>query len=267
MHYQKLLKTTGLSALVVSLSFLSSPLAIAQGADEPLEEIVVTGIRRSLADSLSAKRNAVNVTDAISTEDIGKFPDINVAESLARIPGVSIERTQGEGQSVSIRGLGRDFVVSTLNNRSLVSGRGGSFGTRGYGGSITQRSFNFDVIPSEIISVAQVYKTPLASNIEGGVGGVVNLTTAKPLDVGDKFVFTARGIHDSQSEDTGSKFDAFVSKELVEDKVGFLVGVVHDQRQLLEERYLNFNFQEVTLDADANPATTRHHAHAATAYD
>ena len=222
---------------------------------EELEEIVITGIRKSLLDSLEVKRTSVNIVDAISAEDIGKFPDINVAESLQRIPGVTIERTQGEGQSVSIRGLGRDFVVSTLNGRSLVSGRGGSVGVRGFGGSITQRNFNFDVIPSELISAAEVYKTPIASNIEGGIGGVVDLKTAKPLAIGDKIVTSARGLYDTLSEEPGYKVDAFVSKELVEDKLGILIGFVRDERDILEKRYLNFNFQEVTLDADANPAT------------
>ncbi|KAK0359900.1 hypothetical protein LTR94_029435, partial [Friedmanniomyces endolithicus] len=138
-------------------------------SEDAVDDIIVTGIRRSLSTANDVKRDAPYIVDAIAAEDLGKFPDQNVAESLQRITGVAITRTVGgEGQSVSVRGLGPQFNVTTVNGRVLATSNGG-------------RDFSFDVLPSEVISGAQVYKTTMASLEEGSIGGTVNMSTARPL--------------------------------------------------------------------------------------
>ena len=143
----------------------------AKVADENVEVIKVTGIRSSLKESQEIKKLADNVIDAIVAEDIGKFPDENVAEALQRIPGVSVTRSNGEGQTVTVRGLTGDYNITTLNNRKLASDN-------------PSRDFNYDVIASELISAVQVHKTPQGHLPEGGIGAVVNVQTARPLDIG-----------------------------------------------------------------------------------
>ena len=131
-------------------------------------DIVVRGVRGSLLRSIQAKRNADTIVDAISSEELGKFPNRNVAEALANIPGVTVGRDgRGEGRDITVRGLGSNFAITTLNGRILP--------TDG-----TDRSFQFDVLPSEIISGAEVKKSVRASELEGSIGGNVDLRTARP---------------------------------------------------------------------------------------
>jgi iron complex outermembrane receptor protein len=152
----------------------SQPAKPATAADDQgsqLQEVVVTGIRASLERAMDIKRDADVVVDSISAEDLGKFPDENVAESLQRITGVSIDRNQvGEGQTVTIRGFGANFNTVLVDGRQLPTQSG-------------HRSFDFDVLPADLINGADVYKTSAASQDDGGIGGLMNLHTARPLDL------------------------------------------------------------------------------------
>lgn len=134
-----------------------------------LTAISVTGQLSALRRAQSIKRDAVNVVDSVSAEEAGKFPDPNVADALQRVPGVSVNRSGGESSQIAVRGFGPDFVAVTINNRQMATASG-------------SRAFNFDVLPSEIISVAQVNKTASADIPEIDIGGVVNIQTARPLD-------------------------------------------------------------------------------------
>ena len=135
----------------------------------PLEEVVVTGIRASQREAIDIKKAAVNSVDAIASEDLGKMPDQNVAETLQRLPGVTIDRVRGVGNGVTVRGLGPQFNTVTLNGRVLATdGRG--------------REFNFDVLPPELISGADVYKSPQANLNGSSIGATVNIHTLRPLD-------------------------------------------------------------------------------------
>ncbi len=135
-----------------------------------LEEIVVTGLRASLEKSLDIKRNATVVLDSINAEELGRFPDADVADSLEHLPGITITRTTGgEGQKVSVRGFGPQYNIVTLNNRILAT-------------DDDARDLAFDVLPSEVISGADVLKSSEASALEGSIGGTVNLRTASPFD-------------------------------------------------------------------------------------
>ena len=152
------------------------------------EEIVVTGIRASLERSIAIKREAPGIVDAISAEDIGKFPDTNLAESLQRIPGVSINRTNGEGSQVTVRGFGPQYNLVTLNGRQLASAAvsvvGGDENADGAQG--TSRSFDFSNLATEGVRTLEVYKTGRAAVPSGGIGATINVVTRRPLDAGSK---------------------------------------------------------------------------------
>src|SRR6187399_3644162 len=154
-----------------------------QSADE-LEEVVVTGLRGSLKASMEIKRDATGVVDAISAEDIGKFPDSNLAESLQRITGVSIDRVNGEGSAVTVRGFGPGFNLVTLNGRAMPTASIASVGQDQNGAVVsgTTRSFDFSNIASEGVNSLVVYKTARAAVTSGGIGAAIDIVTRRPLD-------------------------------------------------------------------------------------
>ena len=166
--------------MIFRKSLLSSSVALALiGTAVPafaqdegvIEEIIVTGgIRGSLKASMDIKRDSQGVVDAISAEDMGKFPDQNLAESLQRITGVSISRSRGEGSQVTVRGFGPDYNLVTFNGRQMPTH------------SDTSRSFDFGDLASEGIAGVQVYKTGRADIPTGGIGSSINISTTKPLD-------------------------------------------------------------------------------------
>jgi TonB-dependent receptor len=160
------------------------------------DEIVITGIRASLRESMDIKRNAYGVVDAISAEDIGKFPDTNLAESLQRITGVSIQRDNGEGSFVTVRGFGPEFNLVTLNGRQMPTS------SLGDGGSPpSTRSFDFANLASEGIAAVEVYKTGRASVASGGIGSTINIRTPRPLDrPGMRGSVAVKAVWDSSSE-------------------------------------------------------------------
>lgn len=151
--------------------------------------VVVSGIRASLSSSLNTKRLQDGVVDAVSAEDAGKFPDTNIAESLQRVTGVQIQRNGGEGRYISVRGLGPEFNNVLVNGRTLTSDTGG-------------REFSFDLLSSDLISKALVYKTSQPFLPEGGIGSTVDIQTARPLSgkTGHSTVINASGSYDNNSE-------------------------------------------------------------------
>ena len=189
------------SASVMAMG-LGATTAFAQDAtadDEAAEEvvatddvIVVTGIRASLRDAMNIKREAQGVVDAISAEDIGKFPDTNLAESLQRITGVSIDRENGEGARVTVRGFGPEYNLVTLNGRQMPTS------TLGDGASApSSRSFDFGNLASEAVAAVEVYKTGRATVPSGGIGSSINIRTPRPLDApGLKGSIAAKGVYD-----------------------------------------------------------------------
>jgi TonB-dependent receptor len=176
-----------------------------------LDEIVVTGIRGSLTSSMNLKREATGIVDGIVAEDIGKFPDTNLAESLQRIPGVSIDRSIGEGSKITVRGVGPDYNLVLLNGRQMP---GSSLGDTGASNS---RSFDFANLASEAIAGVEVYKTSRASSSTGGIGATVNIKTTRPLDApGTRFSFGVKGVNDTSASNLpdnlkGSDFTPEVS--------------------------------------------------------
>ncbi|MBX9617149.1 MAG: TonB-dependent receptor [Caulobacteraceae bacterium] len=180
----------------------TAPAAQDPGAATAVDEIIVTGIRASLDRAIDIKRNSSGVVDAISAEDIGKFPDTNLAESLQRVTGVSINRVNGEGSEVTVRGFGGGFNLVTLNGRQLPTANvvavGGDqnvdFATA------TSRSFDFSNIASEAVSLLEVYKTGRSAIPSGGIGATINVVTRQPLDnrePGWNGSFGVKAVHDS----------------------------------------------------------------------
>lgn len=173
-----------------------------EGTAGPANEIVVTGIRASLNRAIDIKRNSAGVVDAISAEDIGKFPDTNLAESLQRITGVSITRANGEGSQVAVRGFSGGFNLVTLNGRQLAStsidtSTGNAFAVG------TGRSFDFQNLASEGVATLEVYKTGRANIPTGGIGAAINVVTRRPLDAREDGLsgsIGAKALYDSSVE-------------------------------------------------------------------
>lgn len=191
---KKLIATVIASTVVTGMSGY----AVAQ--DENVEEVVVTGIRASLERAMDTKRNASGVVDAISSEDIGKFPDTNLAESLQRITGVSIDRSNGEGSQITVRGFGPDYNMVTLNGRTLPGGSayGGSSGADASTRGGNTRAFDFANLASESVSGVEVYKTSKANITGGGIGATVNIKTTRPLEYdGFKATVGAKAVADT----------------------------------------------------------------------
>jgi TonB-dependent receptor len=182
--------------------------------------VEVTGTRASLKQSLALKRNSAVVQDSISATELGRFPDNNVADSLSHITGVSISRTAGgEGQKVSIRGLGPDYTITTFNGRLL--------GTDGAG-----RDFAYDVLPADVISGADVVKSTQAQLIEGAIGGLVNLRSASPFDQkGQHGLLRVEGDRNQMSSLNGKKLSGTYSNTF-SDTLGVLLGVVYAKRDV-----------------------------------
>ena len=184
------MRKTVLAALIAEMLL---PLgARAQQAADPADstvKVVVSGVRASLASSLATKRLQEGVVDAVSAEDAGKFPDTNIAESLQRVTGVQIQRNNGEGRYISVRGLGPEFNNVLVNGRTMTSDTGG-------------RDFSFDLLSSDLISKAIVYKTSMPFLPEGGIGSTVDIQTARPLSgkAGHSAVVNVFDSYDSNSK-------------------------------------------------------------------
>ena len=212
-------------ALGVSGATFAAP-AVAQD-DGVMEEIVVTGIRGSLMQSADIKRNSRGITEAITAEDIGKFPDTNLAESLQRITGVSIDRARGEGQKVTVRGFGPQYNLVTLNGRQMPTHGGGS-------GSQQNRSFDFADLAAEAVSAVEVYKTSNASLPTGGIGSTINIKTTKPLEATDRTLsFGLKAVNDTSTE-SGSSWTPEISgiyvDQFADDTFGVALTAIYQER-------------------------------------
>ncbi len=224
------------SMVALSLTAFSAP-ALAQevAATDEGDIVTVTGIRRSLAASADIKRNESGVVDAITAEDIGKFPDANLAESLQRITGVSIDRQNNEGNQISVRGLGPSFNLVTLNGRQMPVASSPELET--ISSQTQSRAFNFAEIASESVSGVNVYKTARADLPTGGIGATVDIRTARPFDFKEnQAVLSAAGVYDFSSE-VGSAVTPEIgglASYVYEDKFGVLINGSFSRRNFRE---------------------------------
>ena len=216
------------SSIALILAGGTAPMAMAaeKSAEKEIEVIQVTGLRGSLKANVNAKRFSDSVVDVISAEDIGKFPDKNVAESLARIPGVTIQRQFGEGSSVSVRGAGAEFTKTTLNGQNVAS-------TGWFVLEPAKRSFNYELLPSEIVGKLEVYKSSQADIVEGGVGGTVIVNTRTPLQMEANTAYASiEAQYSDDSESTDPQFSGMYSWKNEEENFGVMVSAIAQERQL-----------------------------------
>jgi len=220
-------KTALLVGTAVGNGMVMSTSALAQdSATQSVEVIQVSGIRASVKENLNNKRFSDSIVDAINAEDIGKFPDKNVAESLQRISGVTIQRQFGEGAGVSIRGAGLDLTLTTLNGQNVAS-------TGWFVLEPAKRSFNYELLPSELVGKLEVYKSSQADLAEGGIGGTVVVNTRKPLEMtSNTFFGSAEAQYQTDSGETDPQLSGMYSWKDEEEKFGVLVSAVMQQRSL-----------------------------------
>jgi iron complex outermembrane receptor protein len=207
----------------------TTPPSEAASADAPGEDIVVTGYASSLRQAIELKRNANAVVDAISAEDIGKFPDRNVAESLAHIPGVSIDRRFGEGEKVAI--LGTDPAL----NRMLLDGH--ALASADWGGNDndpSSRTFNYSLLAPELVDRLEVYKSPEARLEDGSLGGTVIVRTRRPLELDANSLFASGGYtYNDRSEKGSVRGSGLYSWKNDDETFGVLVAATYDKQQLV----------------------------------
>lgn len=221
-----------------SLSMLALGAAQAQqapAAENKMETVVVTGIRASLESALRAKREDRGIVDVIKAEDIAKFPDTNLAESLQRVPGVVIDRDAGEGRNITVRGLGADFTRVRINGIEALATTGG---TDSSGGANRSRGFDFNVFASELFNSITVRKSSSADVDEGSLGATVDLQAARPFDFNKRVVTgSVKGRYNDLSGTTDPRMAFLVSDTFADRKFGLLLSGAYSKRTLNEEGF------------------------------
>ncbi|HVV28704.1 MAG TPA: TonB-dependent receptor [Rhizomicrobium sp.] len=214
----------GTSGLIVRRPFMRHAVAqapaAAGGGGQPVESVVVSGFRSSLEQSLDMKRSALDSSDSILAEDIAKFPDLNVSESLQRIPGITLARDQGEGRQISVRGLNSTFTRVRINGMEALATTGSEDVS---GGANRGRSFDFNVFASELFSQLTVHKTASAEVEEGSLGATVDLHTAHPFDKpGFNLVTSAQAGYNDLSGGFNPRVAGLISDTFLGGRLGFL---------------------------------------------
>jgi iron complex outermembrane recepter protein len=227
------------SCSVVALSAVAQESA---AKSEEIEEVIVTGFRQSLSVALDEKRDAVGAIDAIVAEDIADFPDLNLAESIQRVPGVSIARDAGEGRQISVRGLGPQFTRVRINGMEAMSANGG---TDAAGGTNRDRSFDFNTFASELFNSITIRKTSAAETEEGSLGATVDLRSAHPFDYDGFTVVTGvQGSYNDITEDLDPRGAFLISDTFADGKFGALLSVAYTERKLLDEGSSTVRWQD-----------------------
>ncbi|WP_440874415.1 TonB-dependent receptor [Thalassotalea sp. PLHSN55] len=203
-----------------------------QSKTDEIEVISVVGIKQNLTKAVAAKRYSSQFVDVISADEMGKLPDANVAESLQRVSGVQLERGIGEGSSVSIRGLRENIIL--INGRQVTGGGG-----RGDVGPDTLNSSTYgllSLVPSSLVSSIEVSKQSSSSEIEGALGGVVNIITHKPLNTeGQKLIASVGSSYGELSGDLGGEYSALFSNTFLDNTLGFQVAISQSKREFQED--------------------------------
>lgn len=204
--------------------FLASGATFAQEqAGDVTEEVVVTGIRKSIQDSIGVKKNESSIVEVVSAEDIGKLPDSSIAESIARLPGIAAQRTNGRAQTLSIRGLGPDFTVTTFNGREQAS-------------TNDNRTVEFDQYPSELVTQVKIYKTPDAGMAYQGIAGTTDIATVKPLSYSERKMALSykREMNEQDAnipglDDSGNRVNATYIDQFADNTFGIALGFAYNK--------------------------------------
>ncbi|APO94333.1 TonB-dependent receptor [Xanthomonas vesicatoria] len=208
----------------------------AQTASEPaagevteLDKVQVTGLRRAIEGAISVKRDSTSIVEAISAEDIGRLPDVSIAESLARLPGLAAQRVAGRAQVISVRGLSPDFSTTLLNGREVVS-------------TGDNRSVEFDQYPSELVSGVTVYKTPDAGLVGQGLSGTVDMQTARPLSYNERVIaiggrYQRNSLGKAANVDPyGNRFNVSYIDQFADRTIGLTIGYAHTDMPIQENQ-------------------------------
>lgn len=239
-HKRNLLSAALATAIALTATGVNAQTApaAAQGQDTQaqndtqateLETVTVTGIRAGIEGAITVKRDSTSIVEAVSAEDIGKLPDVSIAESIARLPGVAAQRVAGRAQVISIRGLSPDFSTTLLNGREVVS-------------TGDNRSVEYDQYPSELMSGVTVYKTPDAALIGQGLSGTVDMQTVRPLNFDDTVVAVSgrlqkNSLGEAANEDPfGSRFSASAITQFANNTWGLSVGYAHTEASIQENQ-------------------------------
>src|SRR5690606_31101043 len=226
-------------ALMSTMAWVSGSINVYAQTENvaPVEEVVVTGFRASLQSSISAKQQATSIVDAIYSEDIGKLPDTSIAESLARLPGLAGSRVDGRTTGISVRGFNENYVATTLNGREIL-------------GIGDNRGVEYDLYRSEIIAGAVVYKTPDATLVNQGLGGIVDLKTIRPLDndriigINGSYEKKELGSSNPDYDDDGYRLALTFSDKFLDDTLGVAVTVASLESPSLEEQFRGWVYAE-----------------------
>lgn len=223
-----------------------------------LQEVEITGIRASLEEAQEIKRSAPSVVEAITAVDLGRFSDPSVVDALGRVPGVQVEKTDGPGDidggsntgdRVSIRGLGSQYLQTTINGRPALS-------MGGPGGELTgSRAFDFDMVPSEILSGVTVYKTENAALYEPGLAGAIDVETLRPLDAkrGDQNYYggvTAGQTYDDAAKGWGPRYSGVLGAKFLDQTLGVLVSGLHSNEVRLQDKIFRYDNYPETIDVE-----------------
>jgi TonB-dependent receptor len=223
-----------------------------------METIVVTGFRQSLEKAMDVKRSSVEASDSIMAEDIGKFPDMNVSESLQRIPGVNITRESGEGRQVAVRGLGAQFTRVRINGMETTATVGGPDVSTSGGGSNRNRSFDFNVFASDLFTQLKVHKSNSATVEEGSLGATVDLTTGRPFDLNGQVVsLSAQYGYQEMAGSSNPRFAALASDTFAGGKLGVLISAAYGITNTLEEGVSTVRWMNDTNTGTSAAASNR----------
>ncbi|ODP37269.1 TonB-dependent receptor [Sphingomonas turrisvirgatae] len=226
---------------------------IAQDA-EAAQDIVVTGFRESLTSALNVKRRETAAVDAIKAEDIAEFPDLNLAESLQRIPGVAISRVNGEGRNISVRGLGPEYSRVRINGMEAIGTTGG---TDNSGGVNRGRGFDFNIFSSDLFNSLTVRKTATADVEEGSLGGTVDLQIARPFDYREPTaVISASVSYNDLAQKATPRFSTLLSTQNDAGTFGALLSIAYERRRLIEEGANITRWTYGGFNGGFNPAST-----------
>lgn len=249
------------SATVVSQTAPAAGEAQASGQDtsDVAPEIVVTGFRGSLEKAQDLKRKSINLTESILAEDMAKMPDLNLSESIQRLPGVAISREGGEGRNITLRGFSPDFTRTTLNGMEVPAS---SDGLDSGGFTINAgRAFDFHVFASELFNRIDVQKTQRASIEEGGIAGTVDLYSAKPFDFkGFHIVGSAQGGYNAMTRKVDPRATLMISDTFAGDTIGILLSAAYSKRTVYQEGFASVRWTSPYVNgdswADTNPTVT-----------
>jgi iron complex outermembrane receptor protein len=233
--------TSSVAAAVAAALAGASGATYAQEQDEPLEEVVVSGIRHGIESAIAMKKESTSIVESITAEDIGKLPDTSIAESIARMPGLAAQRVNGRAQVISIRGLGPRYGATLLNGREMVS-------------TGDNRSVELDQFPSELINAATVYKTPDATLVGQGLSGTLNMQTVRPLALSTRTLAlngrldkNSNGSLNADSDDRGGRYSVSYVDQFADGTFGLAVGLAYLDAPNQERHYKSWWWADTSV--------------------